>query len=411
MLNCAAWTDVDGAETHREQAHAVNADGRGQPRAARPPAPACRSCTSPPTTSSTGDAAAGPRAARRAPTWSPTRPARGRSTARASSRASSWCSRPRRAHAVVRTAWLFGVGGPQLRGHDAPARRRAGRACRSSPTRSAARPGRAISRPALLGLLERRRQRARAPRGRREGVMERLRAPRSSARQRSTARSRTPRSEQMARPAPRPAVVGARVRARRCAAAAAVAGRAGGVPGGACWDDARMRLLVCGGAGFIGSTFVAPAHLLEHGDDVTVLDKLTYAGREENFHDIAERPALPLRARRDRGPRRPSRRRSRPRAPDAIVNFAAETHVDRSIAEPDAFVSHPRARHLRAARGRARAGAALRAGLHRRGVRLDRGRAPSPRRARLRPPRPTRRRRPAPTCWCRATSTPTACRP
>ena len=47
-----------------------------------------------------------------------------------------------------------------------------------------------------------------------------------------------------------------------------------------------MRLLVCGGAGFIGSTF-ARLRLNEHGDEVTVLDKLTYAGREENFHDLA----------------------------------------------------------------------------------------------------------------------------
>ncbi len=48
-----------------------------------------------------------------------------------------------------------------------------------------------------------------------------------------------------------------------------------------------MKLLVCGGAGFIGSTFVRQ-RLVEHGDEVTVLDKLTYAGREENFHDFAE---------------------------------------------------------------------------------------------------------------------------
>jgi dTDP-glucose 4,6-dehydratase len=39
-----------------------------------------------------------------------------------------------------------------------------------------------------------------------------------------------------------------------------------------------MKLLVCGGAGFIGSTF-ARQRVLEHGDEVTVLDKLTYAGR------------------------------------------------------------------------------------------------------------------------------------
>ena len=52
-----------------------------------------------------------------------------------------------------------------------------------------------------------------------------------------------------------------------------------------------MKLLVCGGAGFIGSTFVR-LRLLEHDDEVTVLDKLTYAGREENFHDFAEHPSF-----------------------------------------------------------------------------------------------------------------------
>ena len=99
-----------------------------------------------------------------------------------------------------------------------------------------------------------------------------------------------------------------------------------------------MRLLVCGGAGFIGSTF-ARQRLLEHGDEVTVLDKLTYAGREENLHDLAEHPRLSLPARRDRGPRGGRRGDRAPARREAIVNFAAETHVDRSIAEPDAFVS------------------------------------------------------------------------
>ena len=46
-----------------------------------------------------------------------------------------------------------------------------------------------------------------------------------------------------------------------------------------------MKLLVCGGAGFIGSTFVR-LRVREHGDEVTVLDKLTYAGRRENLHDV-----------------------------------------------------------------------------------------------------------------------------
>jgi len=98
-----------------------------------------------------------------------------------------------------------------------------------------------------------------------------------------------------------------------------------------------MRLLVCGAAGFIGSTF-ARQRLLEEGDEVTVLDKLTYAGREENLQDIAERPGFRfLRgAIEDAAAVAGAIEAGRP---EAIVNFAAETHVDRSIAEPDAFVA------------------------------------------------------------------------
>ncbi len=97
-----------------------------------------------------------------------------------------------------------------------------------------------------------------------------------------------------------------------------------------------MKLLVCGGAGFIGSTFVRQ-RLLEHGDEVTVLDKLTYAGREENFHDFAEHRSFSFvrGAIEDAAAVAGAIER---RLAEAIVNFAAETHVDRSIAEPDAFV-------------------------------------------------------------------------
>jgi dTDP-glucose 4,6-dehydratase len=91
-----------------------------------------------------------------------------------------------------------------------------------------------------------------------------------------------------------------------------------------------MRLLVAGGAGFIGSNFVR-ARVGDHGDEVVVLDKLTYAGRRESLRDVEhafvhgaiEDPAAVAEA---------------VDGADAIVNFAAETHVDRSIAEPDAFV-------------------------------------------------------------------------
>src|SRR5271154_2176257 len=97
-----------------------------------------------------------------------------------------------------------------------------------------------------------------------------------------------------------------------------------------------MKLLVCGGAGFIGSTFVR-LRVGEQGDEVTVLDKLTYAGREENLLEVAEAPGYRF----IRGAiEDPAAVAGAIAAcgPDAIVNFAAETHVDRSIAEPDAFV-------------------------------------------------------------------------
>jgi dTDP-glucose 4,6-dehydratase len=98
-----------------------------------------------------------------------------------------------------------------------------------------------------------------------------------------------------------------------------------------------MKLLVCGGAGFIGSTFVRQ-RVREHGDQVTVLDKLTYAGREENFHDLVDDPGFRFVRGAIEDPEAVSRA-IEAGAPEAIVNFAAETHVDRSIAEPDAFVS------------------------------------------------------------------------
>jgi dTDP-glucose 4,6-dehydratase len=96
-----------------------------------------------------------------------------------------------------------------------------------------------------------------------------------------------------------------------------------------------MRLLVCGGAGFIGSTFVRQ-RVTEYGDEVSVLDKLTYAGREENLQDVRDAPGFRfLRGGiEDRGAVADAIE-----GMEAVVNFAAETHVDRSIAEPDAFVT------------------------------------------------------------------------
>jgi dTDP-glucose 4,6-dehydratase len=90
-----------------------------------------------------------------------------------------------------------------------------------------------------------------------------------------------------------------------------------------------VRVLVTGGAGFIGSQFVR--RLADAGDTVVVLDKLTYAGNRANlegveheFHrgDIADPDAVARAA----------------EGVDAIVNFAAETHVDRSIMGPAEFI-------------------------------------------------------------------------
>jgi dTDP-glucose 4,6-dehydratase len=94
-----------------------------------------------------------------------------------------------------------------------------------------------------------------------------------------------------------------------------------------------MRLLVCGGAGFIGSHFVKQR--LQGGDEVVVLDKLTYAGREENLRDVVEHPGYSFvhGAIED-----PVAVGDAIKGCDAIVNFAAETHVDRSISGPEVFL-------------------------------------------------------------------------
>jgi dTDP-glucose 4,6-dehydratase len=87
-----------------------------------------------------------------------------------------------------------------------------------------------------------------------------------------------------------------------------------------------MRLLVTGAAGFIGSTYV---HLVKDEHHVVVLDKLTYAGRRENLPDGVE---LVVGAIEDR-----DLVLQLTDGVDAIVNFAAESHVDRSIADQNAF--------------------------------------------------------------------------
>ncbi len=99
------------------------------------------------------------------------------------------------------------------------------------------------------------------------------------------------------------------------------------------------RLMVTGGAGFIGSNFVR--YMLEkYPDDfIVVYDKLTYAGRLENLQDVAER--FGDRYAFVRGDICDAERVEatlRRFDVDTIVNFAAETHVDRSLMEPGSFI-------------------------------------------------------------------------
>ena len=96
-----------------------------------------------------------------------------------------------------------------------------------------------------------------------------------------------------------------------------------------------MKLVVTGGAGFIGSNFVRHV-LCEHPDDRVVnLDKLTYAGNPANLADIARDPRYTF----VQGDVCDATLvRDVLRGADAVVNFAAESHVDRSLVEPDAFL-------------------------------------------------------------------------
>jgi len=95
-------------------------------------------------------------------------------------------------------------------------------------------------------------------------------------------------------------------------------------------------LIVTGGAGFIGSNFVRLA-LAETGDRVVVADSLTYAGNLENLEGLDGHPRYAF-VRVDIGDREGVRRLFREQRPSALVNFAAETHVDRSIDDPGAFL-------------------------------------------------------------------------
>jgi dTDP-glucose 4,6-dehydratase len=97
------------------------------------------------------------------------------------------------------------------------------------------------------------------------------------------------------------------------------------------------NILVTGGAGFIGSAFVR--HMIERYPhyNLIVLDKLTYAGNLDNLLSVDDEPNFRF-ERGDIGDRDAVRRLCNQHAIDTIVNFAAESHVDRSILNPEAFI-------------------------------------------------------------------------
>jgi dTDP-glucose 4,6-dehydratase len=102
---------------------------------------------------------------------------------------------------------------------------------------------------------------------------------------------------------------------------------------------AQPHLLVTGGAGFIGSCFVRDILARRDGTTVTVLDKLTYAGNEANLAVIHVDPEQAARFRFVRGDIADATVVDPLVADsDAVVNFAAESHVDRSILDPEAFL-------------------------------------------------------------------------
>ena len=96
-----------------------------------------------------------------------------------------------------------------------------------------------------------------------------------------------------------------------------------------------MRLLVTGGAGFIGSAVVRRA--VRHGHDVLNVDALTYAACLDNVADVADRPNYAF-VEADIRDRTAMASALESFAPDAIMHLAAESHVDRSIDGPTAFI-------------------------------------------------------------------------
>lgn len=98
-----------------------------------------------------------------------------------------------------------------------------------------------------------------------------------------------------------------------------------------------MTLIVTGGAGFIGANFIHYYMERYPGDRVVCLDKLTYAGNPASLRQAAGRPGFRF-VKADICDRKAVYGIFEEERPDAVVNFAAESHVDRSITDPEIFL-------------------------------------------------------------------------
>ena len=98
-----------------------------------------------------------------------------------------------------------------------------------------------------------------------------------------------------------------------------------------------MKILVTGGAGFIGSNFIFYMRRKHPDDTLVCLDKLTYAGNLETLSSVMDQPDFRF-IRADIADREAVYRIFEAEKPDVVVNFAAESHVDRSIENPAVFL-------------------------------------------------------------------------
>ena len=96
-----------------------------------------------------------------------------------------------------------------------------------------------------------------------------------------------------------------------------------------------MRIVITGGAGFIGCNFIR-YELSHYVDDIICIDSLTYAGSLDNLKDVKDNPKFTF-VKADITDKETIDSIFKEYKPDIVINFAAESHVDNSIQNPDLF--------------------------------------------------------------------------